>query len=96
VEIAAGEPLEQALTAALGTWIVVRKRREVFLHYNVRIHLDEVESLGSFLEFEAVLGPDADAALSQNRLDFLTREFGLTDETLLDRSYSDLLAAKRS
>jgi adenylate cyclase class IV len=42
--------------APLPVRVVVRKRREVFLFRNVRIHLDEVEGLGRFLEFEAVVG----------------------------------------
>ena len=31
------------------------KRRRLFLHRNVRIHLDDVEGLGSFIELESVL-----------------------------------------
>ena len=47
--------LKAALTAALGVRRVVDKRREIFLADNVRIHLDDVAGLGTFLEFEAVL-----------------------------------------
>ncbi len=32
----------------------VRKRREVFLLRNARIHLDDVRGLGTFLEFEVI------------------------------------------
>jgi adenylate cyclase class IV len=56
VPVSEPEKLKAALAAALGVLCVVRKRREIFLYHNVRIHLDEVEGLGSFLEFEAVLG----------------------------------------
>src|SRR5882724_6639263 len=35
--------------------VTVRKRREVLLLDNVRIHLDEVDGLGRFLELEAVV-----------------------------------------
>ncbi|MEN8159378.1 MAG: class IV adenylate cyclase, partial [Myxococcota bacterium] len=42
------------LTALLGVHRVVRKRREIALHHNVRIHLDRVEGLGDFVELEAV------------------------------------------
>ena len=54
-------------------WAVVKKRRELYLHKNVRIHLDEVEGLGEpktaggeqgagegagmFLEFEVLVTP---------------------------------------
>src|SRR5262245_32987098 len=56
--------LKIALTAALGVRGAVRKRREVYLWHNVRAHLDEVEGLGRFLEFEAVLSPDEGEAAS--------------------------------
>ncbi len=37
--------------------IVVRKVRELLMLGSVRIHLDEVEGLGTFLEFEALVSP---------------------------------------
>ena len=37
------------LKSQMGTRAVVFKRREVFLYHNVRIHLDEVANLGTFL-----------------------------------------------
>jgi adenylate cyclase class 2 len=36
-------------------WKVVRKTRELWLLDNVRIHLDQVEDVGTFIEFEAVV-----------------------------------------
>jgi adenylate cyclase class IV len=54
--------------AALGSRGEVGKRREVWHWFNVRIHLDEVEGLGSFVEFEAVLGEDAGVVPSRQRL----------------------------
>ena len=43
----------EALDAALGTTVVVAKRRRLFIWEDVRIHLDEVEGLGTFVELEA-------------------------------------------
>jgi adenylate cyclase class IV len=43
------------LSAAHGVTGVVTKRRRLFLHRNVRIHLDEVDGLGAFIELESVL-----------------------------------------
>jgi len=85
------ESLKAALTATLGVRCVVEKHREIFLHQNVRIHLDEVKGLGSFLEFEAVLGPGVDDARGQSQLDYLAREFSLTRGDLLSGSYSDMV-----
>src|SRR4051812_31521940 len=47
--------LKAILASALGIKVEVRKRREWFLWHNVRIHLDTVDDLGTFIEFEAVL-----------------------------------------
>lgn len=49
------DALRSLLAAAHGIAATVRKRRHLFLHRNVRIHLDEVEGLGSFVELESVL-----------------------------------------
>jgi adenylate cyclase, class 2 len=47
--------LASLLEAAHGVAGVVSKRRRLFRFENVRIHLDEVEGLGSFIELESVL-----------------------------------------
>jgi len=83
--------LEQALTAALGVQAVVSKRREIFFWGNVRIHLDEVAELGSFLEFEAVLGPQVDDAAGRAQLDELRERFALDPADLLADSYADMI-----
>ncbi len=93
VPVANPETLKQALTAALGVKTVVEKRREVFLYQNVRIHLDDVTGLGSFLEFEAVLGTGIDDAKGHAQLEFLRERFGIGPDDLLEGSYSDLLEA---
>jgi len=82
--------LKAALTAAWGVWTVVRKRREIYLHHNVRIHLDEVDGLGQFLEFEAVLSDVVDDAQGHVQLRQLSEQFGLRPEDLLEGSYSDM------
>lgn len=88
------ETLKAALGAALGVRGVVRKRREVFLWHNVRIHLDEVEGLGSFLEFEAVLGPDADETAGRAQVEELLEKFSVTPADLLPASYADMQARR--
>src|SRR6059036_832338 len=47
--------------------VTVRKRREVLLLDNVRIHLDEVDGLGRFLELEAVVDAAHDEAAGRRR-----------------------------
>jgi homotetrameric cytidine deaminase len=85
--VPASEPLKQALEAALGTLVVVEKRRRLLLAGHVRIHLDDVEGLGSFIELEAV-GDDDPAAI--DRL-VTTLQVGEP----IAGSYSDLLLDTR-
>jgi adenylate cyclase class 2 len=82
---------KELLTAALGALVVVEKTRELYLHDNVRIHLDEVVGLGAFLEFEAVLTSPSDAEQGRRQVQGLATEFSLRDEDLVAKSYSDLL-----
>jgi predicted adenylyl cyclase CyaB len=83
--------LRTALTAALGVRGVVRKRREIHHYRNVRIHLDEVESLGTFVEFEAVLSAHDDEAAAHADLEMLRGALGLVDAEELAASNVDLL-----
>jgi predicted adenylyl cyclase CyaB len=90
------EALKQMLSATLGVRAVVRKRREIFLHHNVRIHLDEVAGLGTFLEFEAVLGPEVDDATGHAQLAELSNRFGIGAADRLPASYGDMLGDRES
>jgi adenylate cyclase class 2 len=54
------ESLKDSLGAALGILVAVEKSRRLLIWRNVRIHLDEVPGLGSFIELEAVAEPDSD------------------------------------
>ena len=80
-----------ALSAALGVRGEVRKRRELWLWHNVRIHLDAVENLGSFVEFEAVIKKNEDEAVSHHRLATLAKALRIRDADRIAVSYSDLL-----
>ena len=73
--------------------VVVRKTRELWLLDNVRIHLDTVDGLGTFLELEAVVGPSHDEARCHAQVDALLPAFGVTERDCVRASYSDLLRA---
>jgi cytidine deaminase len=85
VPVADGRAVREVLDAALGIVVVVQKSRRLLLSQGVRIHLDEVEGLGSFVELEAVGQSDAAA------LDRLRAELEIGDDNLVVVSYSDLL-----
>jgi homotetrameric cytidine deaminase len=91
VPIADVEPLRDALDAAFGTLVTVAKRRRLLIWEGVRIHIDEVEGLGSFLELEAVAEPDSDLSAEHVKVARLRDELGIEDENLVATSYADLL-----
>lgn len=70
--------------------VVVRKRREIHLHENVRIHLDQVDGLGTFLELEAMVDATHDAAGCQAAIATITRALALSEADFLRASYADL------
>jgi predicted adenylyl cyclase CyaB len=77
--------------------VSVKKQRCVSLYGSTRIHLDQVEELGSFVELETVLGNQSHtAALAEHRFVFDT--LGLSAGEIVPQSYSDLLLerSKRS
>lgn len=83
--------LKDALADVLGVKVVVGKTRHLFILKGVRIHLDCVEDLGAFIEFEGVAAEDGDPSGFAELLDDLRRSFAIRDEDLLSESYSDLL-----
>ncbi|HEK85562.1 MAG TPA: CYTH domain-containing protein, partial [Candidatus Aminicenantes bacterium] len=56
-----------------------------------RLHLDQVEGLGDFLELEVVLHPGQTEAEGQAIAYELMEKLGLKQEDLIDRAYIDLL-----
>lgn len=72
---------------------VVRKRRTLFLAGSTRIHLDEVEGLGEFVEIEAVLGDGESFSEGKSRLDVVASALGIESDDLIDVAYVDLIQA---
>jgi homotetrameric cytidine deaminase len=80
-----------ALDASLGISVVVDKRRRLLLDGAVRIHLDEVEGLGHYIELEAVAPPDSDLTEEHAHVARLREGLGMTDEHVTARGYAALL-----
>jgi homotetrameric cytidine deaminase len=93
VPVADAAALGEALAAAYGTLVVVEKRRRLLTWEGVRIHLDEVDGLGSHLELEAVAGEGSDLAAEHEQVERLRAELGVEEGDLVAGSYSDLLLA---
>jgi homotetrameric cytidine deaminase len=95
VPVADAAPLREALDAAYGAVATVTKRRLLLLWEGVRIHLDEVEGLGSFLEIEAVADPESDLAAEHEKVERLRAELGIKDAHLIATSYADMVPELR-
>jgi adenylate cyclase class IV len=79
------------LAAAHGISGVVGKRRRLFLHRNVRIHLDDVEGLGSFVELESVLAvPGAESREEARALAEAIAALGLAGRETFAAGYLEL------
>ncbi len=85
------EGLKAILKKALGVRAVVAKRREIFLIGNVRIHLDKVQDLGTFVELEGIVQDPAELMEIDNEVRGLQRALGIDDRSLVKESYSDLI-----
>lgn len=72
-------------------WKVVRKTRELWMVGNVRVHLDQVEDLGLYVEFEAVVSARHDLAECRAMVQHLREEFAPIMGEALGGSYESLV-----
>lgn len=89
--------LKDILNHSLGTLVVVNKYRHIYWNDkdNVKIHVDEVDDLGSFVEIEVMdfTGTSRDRLEMQELCEFYIDQFKLA-YGLISNSYSDLLLNK--
>ena len=86
--------LKAILTKGLGIKTVVDKRRKIYFIDNVKFHFDTVESLGTFIEVEAI---DKDGSIGKEKLqeqcNFYAAVFNIRKEDFMAVSYSDMMMA---
>ena len=86
------EEIKALLEKTNGVKVVVDKRRRIYFLENVKFHIDEVQSLGNFVEIEAI---DLDGSIGREKLlaqcNYYLRAFRIAEEDLLTASYSDML-----
>ncbi len=88
VGIEDGPQLRVALQAALGVSVVVAKCRRLHIWREVRIHLDVVDRLGTFIELEAVAAPESDLTREHALVEELRAALAITDDRLVSRGYA--------
>ena len=86
--------LHGVLASALGIQATVQKRRTLLVLDGTRVHLDNVEGLGAFVEIKVPVH-DSDAP-ARERLDWLIGELGLSWDECIRGSYLDLTLEMQS
>jgi predicted adenylyl cyclase CyaB len=89
LELQKKEAAKRVLESLFETMVVVKKKRELFLYKNARIHIDFVAGLGGFVEFEVLVVRGKRQA--QQLMSFLRSKFGIDSSSLIAGSYSDML-----
>src|SRR5688500_11135055 len=85
------ENLKRVLELAYGIRGAVRKTRYLYLVGQTRVHLDDVEGLGQFVELEVVMGPEQSDAEGQAIAEELMSRLGVERGDLIEGAYMDLL-----
>ena len=85
------ENLKRVLELSYGIRGVVKKTRYLYLVGQTRVHLDDVEGLGQFMELEVVMQDGQDDAEGGAIADKLMTSLGVERSDLIDGAYMDLL-----
>lgn len=86
--------LQDVLAKALGVRGTVRKTRSLYLVGNTRIHLDQVEGLGTFMELEVMLADGQSVTEGEKTAAELMARLGVAEQDLIRGAYMDLLEGK--
>ncbi len=86
--------LKNVLAMAYGIRGVVKKTRFLYLCGQTRIHIDQVQGLGRFIELEVVLRPEQTDAEGQSIAEDLMNRLGLPPGDLLEGAYMDLIEGR--
>jgi predicted adenylyl cyclase CyaB len=85
------ENLKHVLTLAYGVRGIVRKTRYLYIVGQTRIHLDDVEGLGQFMELEVVMREEQTDAEGAAIAEELMASLGVEGRDLLQGAYMDML-----
>lgn len=86
-------PLKAMMERTIGVRVVVSKVREVVAYRRTRIHLDQVDHLGHYVELETVTGNDVPDSEAELELAEVVEKLGLEQYPAVAGSYSDLMEA---
>lgn len=84
--------IEKILNTFFSVKMIVRKKRVLYLYKHTRIHLDEVENLGNFLEIETVFDKNKPEYDFYNEHNKVIDALGLLQYEKIGSSYSNLVS----
>lgn len=92
LSIAKPKSFKRILKRIMTVKAVVDKTREIYFYKGVQIHLDKVEGLGSFIEFERKTSQDPKRQKKDlQKLEKLRKILDISRKSLQRLSYSDLI-----
>lgn len=83
--------LKSVLTKAYGVRAVVKKERSLYMSGRTRLHFDQVENLGQFIELEVVLSDNHSLEDGEAEAQDLMSRLNIKASDLVDVAYVDLL-----
>jgi predicted adenylyl cyclase CyaB len=86
--------LKLVLASAHGVLGIVKKTRHLFKVGRTRIHIDQVEQLGDYLELEVVLKPEESQQVGILEAEELMQQLSISEKNLIDCTYIDLISDK--
>jgi predicted adenylyl cyclase CyaB len=83
--------LLDVLERSYGSCGKVKKTRRLYLIGRTRVHFDQVENLGDFLELEVVLKDNETASNGETEAKELMKIFNISDDDLISGAYVDMM-----
>nr|CAD2193697.1 unnamed protein product [Meloidogyne enterolobii] len=86
------EGIKEVLSCAYGVKGCVGKKRTLYIYQNqTRVHIDEVENLGDFIEIEVCLRDNQTEDEGKEILINLSKYLDISNDDLIEVAYLDLL-----
>lgn len=86
------DSLKLVLASSLGVRGIVRKERWLYWVSHTRIHLDQVEDLGAFIELEVMLQAGQQQEQGEQIAAEIMARLGVEESNLIEGAYIDLLS----
>lgn len=85
-----GTSRRQELVELFGVKNIVRKKRTLYLINSTRVHLDEIEGMGDFVEIEVPIASSKDENRAKRTVQTIMRHLAINDDELLATAYVEM------